>query len=78
MFLPACPSGSTTKTINTTFQPNSPTGAPSHTLTTFKPGCPTAIQGVAGQTFVTRCPSGAIVHTSAGFQGACPTSAKTP
>jgi hypothetical protein len=78
MFLPQSPSGSTTKTINTTFQPVCPAGAPTHAIATFKGNCPTSKQGVAGQTFVVKCPSGSVTKTRAGFQGASPTSDKTP
>jgi hypothetical protein len=73
MFLPACPSGSITpRTINTTWQPTCPTGAPTHGIATFKPNGRTAIQGVAGQTFVGRCPTAAS-HGGPVFQAACPT-----
>jgi hypothetical protein len=76
MFLPECLSGSTTpRAINTTFQPTSVTGAPTHTMATFKGNCPTSRAGVVGQTFVAKCPSGSGGGT---FQPACPTGAKTP
>jgi len=76
MFLPQCPSGSTTKAVNTTWQPACPTGAPTHGIATYKPKCPTAVQGALGQTFVVACVSGAVTKTRAGFQGASPTSNK--
>jgi hypothetical protein len=79
MFLPECPSGATVpRTVNAAWQPVCPTGAPTHLIATYKPNCPTARQGVAGQTFVVKCPSGSLTHTRAGFQGASPTSEKTP
>jgi hypothetical protein len=78
MFLPACPSGSTTKVINTTWQPACPSGAPTHTIATYKGNCPTARRGVTGQTFVVKGVSGSVTRTRAGFQGASPTSEKTP
>jgi hypothetical protein len=79
MFLPASPSGSITpRVLNTTWQPVCVTGAPTHLPATFKGQCPTARQGVAGQTFVAKCPSGSVTKTRAGFHGASPTSDKTP
>jgi hypothetical protein len=79
MFLPECTSGSVTpRVVNTTWQAVSVSGAPTHLPATFKGNCPTARQGVAGQTFVVKCPSGSVTHTRAGFQGASPTSDKTP
>lgn len=78
MFVAACPTGASTH-LPATFMANAPSGGTgTPRINRFKPGCPTAIRNVAGQTFVARCPSGATVHTTAGFQGQCPTSAKTP
>jgi hypothetical protein len=79
MFLPQCTSGSVTpRVVNTTFQAATPSGAPTHTIATYKPHCPTARQGVVGQTFRVKCPSGAVTPVSTAFQPASPTGGKTP
>lgn len=67
MFRAECPTGGPG-----TFEAVGPTGAATHAIATFKPCCPTAVRGVAGQTFIAKCPTAA----PGTFQAACPTGAQ--